>query len=420
MSTQLFTLPSHPANGSDYPHHVLSTHEAGARDKEIWAIVPATELSWQQVTLPVGLQRNSQRLKNALHSLLEETLLEESDGLHMALQPNWQSGQSAWVAVCQKNWLKAHLEQLQARGQVVHRIVPEWAPDLHSASGLSASISGTPENAQLWVHSAQGAWHLPLQAGLAHWADQLHKLASADIDQLPLNLSVQADPAVADLALKALTTLQLQTQSAVSERLQTWRIQATPAVSRYRQTAEAQWDLAQFEFAAHGSARWRQAMQRMWQDLTLSPAWRPARWCAGLLLVTQLIGINIAAWQLNAQVISQKALQKNILQQTFPKVIVVDAPLQMAKELSLLQSASGALTPRDLEHVLQTVGSALPVGQSITTLDFQAQGQAETKLQGLQLNGAQAPAFVQALRANKLDAQASGAQWRIAPSKEAP
>ena len=117
---------------------------------------------------------------------------------------------------------------------------------------------------------------------------------------------------------------------------------------------------------------------------------------------------------------SQKELQKNILKQSFPNVTVVDAPLQMAKELSLLQSASGTLTSRDLEHALQATGAALPAGQSITGIDYTAQGQAETKLQGLQLSGAQAPAFAQALRAQQLDAQANGAQWRITPLKEAP
>jgi general secretion pathway protein L len=225
---------------------------------------------------------------------------------------------------------------------------------------------------------------------------------------------------VADLALKALSSLQAQTHSAVSERLQSWRIQVTPAISRYRQAADTQWDLAQFEFAANGSARWRQAAQRIWQNILRSPEWRPARWCAGLLVATQLVGLNMAAWQLNAQVASQKELQKNILKQSFPNVVVVDAPLQMAKELSLLQSASGTLTSRDLEHALQATGAALPAGQSITGIDYTAQGQAETKLQGLQLSGAQAPAFAQALRAQQLDAQANGAQWRITPLKEAP
>ena len=68
MSTQLFTLPMQAANGSDYPQQVLSTAEAGARDKEIWAIVPAAALSWHKVNLPAGLQRQTQRLLCLLYT----------------------------------------------------------------------------------------------------------------------------------------------------------------------------------------------------------------------------------------------------------------------------------------------------------------------------------------------------------------
>ena len=158
MSTLLITLPMQAANGSALPQHVLSTHEAGAHDKEIWAIVPATALSWQRVELPAGLQRQTQRLQTALHSLLEEPLLDEAEAVHMALQPNWQAGQSAWVAVCNKAWLQGHLAQLQTSGHAVHRIVPEWTPTMGTAADISAWIGGTPADAQLWVHDAQGAW----------------------------------------------------------------------------------------------------------------------------------------------------------------------------------------------------------------------------------------------------------------------
>ena len=421
MSTHLFTLPLQAANGSEPTHHVLSTHEAGAHDKEIWAIVPAAALSWHQVTLPAGLQRHGQRLQTVLQSLLEEHVLDDMSQLHMALQPNWQAGQTAWVAVCHKAWLQGHLDQLRSGGHIVHRIVPEWAPlQANATTPWGAWVQGTPEVAQLWTHDAHHAWQLPLQAGLQHWAAQLHQLAGTGLETLPVNLTIQADPAVAELAQKSLTTLQSQTQSEVAARLQTWRIQVTQPLTRYRQVAETQWDLAQFEFAAHGSARWRQSLQRTWQSFMRSPEWRPARWCAGLLVATQLIGINMAAWQLNAQVASHKVQQKNILQSTFPKVPVVDAPLQMANELRQLQSSSGALTPRDLEHVLHAVGAQLPAGQNISAIDFQAQGQGETKLLGLQLSGPQAQTFAQALRAQSLEAQLNGAQWRITPLKEAP
>ena len=363
MSTHLFTLPLQAANGSEPSHLVLSTHEAGARDKEIWAIVPAAALSWHLVTLPAGLQRNGQRLQTVLQSLLEERVLEDTSQLHMALQPNWQAGQTAWVAVCQKAWLQSHLNQLGAAGHIVHRIVPEWAPNPQSnASNWGTWIQGTPESAQLWVHDGQSVWQLPLQAGLQHWAAQLNQLANTQLAMVPANLTLQADPAVADAAQKALVNLQSQTQGELSNRLQTWRVQVTQPLTRYQQAVNAQWDLAQFEFAAHGSARWRQSLQRAWQSLMRSPEWRPARWCAGLLLASQLIGINLAAWQLNAQVATHKSGQKSILQETFPNVTVVDAPLQMAREVERLRQASGQLNANDLESMLASLGHALPAG----------------------------------------------------------
>jgi hypothetical protein len=129
------------------------------------------------------------------------------------------------------------------------------------------------------------------------------------------------------------------------------------------------------------------------------------------------VGLNVAAWQLNAQVKLQRDLQKSILTQSFPHVTVIDASLQMAKELDRLQRNSGAVLPRDLEWVLQAVGSALPAGQSISNLDYQVQGNAETRLQGLQLSEGQSSDFVKALRNQGLDAQVNGAQWRIVSLK---
>jgi general secretion pathway protein L len=171
--------------------------------------------------------------------------------------------------------------------------------------------------------------------------------------------------------------------------------------------------LAQFEFAAHGSARWLQKANRLWQTFAKGEAWKPARWSLALLVLAQCVGLNVAAWQLNAQVKLQRDLQKSILTQSFPNVTVVDAPLQMAKELERLQRNSGTVSARDFEWVLQAVGAALPAGQSISNLDYQVQGNGETRLQGLQLTEAQNSEFAKALRNQGLDAQLNGAQWRI-------
>jgi len=390
MSTLIFTLPLHSENGASYSQTVLPTQTAGARDKEIWAIVPAAALSWHRVSLPAGLQRQASRLSAALQSLMEEPLLDEPEAMHLSMQADWEANSPGWVAACNKAWLKQHLLQLQTMGHVVHRIVPEWAPSTVKGE-VSAWVSGTPEDAWLWVNNAQGAWRLPLLAGLKYWTEQLQSLPNAQ--DIPARVVIQADPAVADLAQNALRQLQSHHQAAFSERFNTWRIEVVTAVQRYAKAGAANWDLAQFEFAAHGSARWLQKANRLWQTFAKGEAWKPARWSLALLVLAQCVGLNVAAWQLNAQ------------------------PLQMAKELERLQRNSGAVSARDFEWVLQAVGAALPAGQSITNLDYQVQGNGETRLQGLQLTEAQNSEFAKALRSQGLDAQPSGAQWRIVGMK---
>jgi type II secretory pathway component PulL len=132
-----------------------------------------------------------------------------------------------------------------------------------------------------------------------------------------------------------------------------------------------------------------------------------------ILVVVQFLGINAAAWQLNAKVKAQRELQKNILTQTFPNVPVVDASLQMSRELERLQRQAGSLSGKDLETVLQAIGMALPEGQSINSLDFQSQGAGEIRLQGLQLSSEQQAQFISALRSQGYDAQVNAGQWRI-------
>ncbi len=424
MSTHIFTLPLHSDSGANYPHTVLTTEMAGARDKEIWAIVPAAALAWHKVTLPAGLQRQASRLMPALQSLMEESLLDDADGVHLSLQPEWQSGSSVWVAACNKAWLQQHLSKLQAMGHMVHRIVPEWAPaTLNAPQSLSAQrlawISGTPEDAWLWVNDLEDTWRLPLQAGVKFWSERLSAKGPDESlgNDKHLPWVIQTEPAVADLAQKALRQLQSNTQGKIAESMAQWQVVVVPAVKRYAQAAESNWDLAQFEFAAHGSARWLQRAKRVWQEFAKSTAWRPVRWSLALLIAAQWLGTNVAAWQLNAQVKAQRNLQSNILTQTFSNVPVVDAPLQMAKELERLQRNAGSITHRDLEFVLGAVGRSLPAGQAISNIDFQVQGQGETRLQGLHLSSAEAQTFVQALRTEGLDAQLNGAQWRLVSKK---
>jgi general secretion pathway protein L len=431
MSTQVFTLPLNTAIGANVVPSLLPPQVVGARDKEVWAVVPAAALSWHCITLPSGMHKQKNRLLPALQALMEEHLLDEPEAMHLALQPHWQvsaSGSQVWVAACPKNWLRSHLDQLQKLGRSVHRIVPEWSPAPVSSaassgltSGLNAGdaaqawISGTPEDAWLWVSDSQGAWRLPLQAGIQWWSARLNSLhaKAPDIAQTLNGFNIQSEPAVAELAQKSLQTLRTMVSGALAESLQSWRIVVESASERHAQAAASQWDLAQFEFAAHGSARRRQSIQRAWQQFAHDVTWRPVRWSLAVLIAVQWVGLNVSAWQLDAKVKAQRELQKNILTQTFPNVPVVDVSLQMARELERLQHQAGTLNAKDLEGVLQAIGLSLPDGQSISALDFQVQGEGEIRLQGLQLQNEQEKQFVNSLRAQGYEALLNAGQWRI-------
>jgi general secretion pathway protein L len=61
---------------------------------------------------------------------------------------------------------------------------------------------------------------------------------------------------------------------------------------------------------------------------------------------------------------------------------VVDAPVQMAREVAALRQATGASSGRDLEVILAAVGPALPPGKAVSAIEYSA---GEVRLKGLNL-----------------------------------
>ena len=60
----------------------------------------------------------------------------------------------------------------------------------------------------------------------------------------------------------------------------------------------------------------------------------------------QLLGLNAAAWHERSLLAAKQESVQQTLQGSFPQVtLVLDAPVQMQRELARLQQASGALTP---------------------------------------------------------------------------
>lgn len=357
------------------------------RRTPVVAIVPAAALSWHRITLPAGLTRQSAKLQAAVLGLLEDRLLQEPAQVHIALPTQWQAGAPLWVAVCDKAWLTAHLQSLDAAQIPVQRLVPELAPPEQGESWLAV---GNEDSGWLWQCSAQ--------SGVTGWpVTAIGQMPGAT----PTTVRVQAEPALASWAQK----------------LWPQQVQLVDAASHWPAALATDWDLAQFELASRLRQRhwlrWRQRLDRLLRH----PQWRPARWGLVALVLAQLFGLNAWAWMTRQQWQAQQDAWTAMLQESFPKVtVVLDAPLQMAREVARLRQGSGQLTASDFESQLQALGAALPSGVgSPARLNYR---DGVLQWPALTLSAAQKAALEQALVQQGYTLQSQGDQWQM-QSREA-
>ena len=224
MSTLILLLPpARPGAATEYSYtltadgHTALQHATAAAallpepsrpGGEVVAVVPARALSWQRVQLPAGLPlgagQQTPRLRAVLEGLLEDRVLDDAAQLHFALQPSAQAGAPLWVAVCDRAWLREHLQALEAAGRRVARVVPEFAPGPTASGRPELCALGTPEDACV-VLTGQGADLGVAVLPLSHMALALARAgtpvaADADDD----TLTVRAEPSVATLAERTL------------------------------------------------------------------------------------------------------------------------------------------------------------------------------------------------------------------------
>jgi len=354
------------------------------RAGETVAVVPIRALSWQRVALPPGVRATTRgstapRLRAVLDGLLEERLLDDPAALHFALAPDAAPGATAWVAVCNRVWLRSCLLRLEAAGHPVSRVVPEWAPGAEEAS---LHAFGSPE--EPWL-LASG---LPPGAGLA-----LLPLAPTSFSVLPVDVAAapyQAEPAVAVLAEAAAgRPPALETHG-----------------ERWLAAARSRWDLAQFDLANSGRTRAAKRAGALMGELLRAPQWRAARWGAALLVAAHIVGLNAWAWKEKRALDAQEAGVRAVLTGTFPSVrVVVDAPTQMQRELTRLRQASGVASNSGAEALLAAVGAVLPPGRSAQAVEFSG---TELRLVGLQLAEDEAGPLIAELRNVGIDTRIEG------------
>lgn len=396
MSTLIIFLPSTaPGATASYDYAVttdgttlaghasvaLALLPAPVRGGEVVAVVPVAQLSWHTVALPHGVGPNSPRLRAVLDGLLEDRLLDDADQLHLALAPGAAAG-AVWVAACDKAWLRGHLQALEAAQRPVARVVPEFAPE---AGPLQFNAIGDSEQPQLVVtgQAVGGLMHMPLTATALALLPASDQAAGGDAGHM---LAVLSEPGVVALAEQWLQR----------------PVEVVTRPQRLLDAARSTWDLAQFDLASSGRARTLKRLSGLGHSLLQSPDWRPARWGAALLLLANLVGLNAWAWKEQSDLQARRVAVQALLTQTFPQVrVVVDAPVQMAREVAALRQATGAASAADLEAMLAALGAVLPAGRSASAIEFSA-GQA--RLQGLPLS---------AQEAGSLSAQLQGQGYRL-------
>ncbi len=398
MSALLVFLPAQPISAATEFKYALtrdgSTVEAHGSAQaallpaptragtEVVAVVPAAMMSWRRLELPKGTSAGSPRLRAVLEGLLEDQLLDEPDTLHFAVQPQVKPSEPVWVAVCDRGWLRSAVQVLEAAERPAARIVPEFAP----AGVPTLYALGDPQDASLILAGSDGVMSLPLSSQ-----------ALALLPSLPEDTPCVAEPAVAELAEQVLHRPPVLQQ----------------APQRWLQAAQSDWDLAQFEFSSSGRARALKKLGTAWADVLAAPQWRAARWGVLLLVAVNLVGLNAWAWRERSALEEKREAIRRTLTQTFPQVkVVVDAPVQMEKEVASLRQATGTTSGRDLEAMLGALSAASPSGRVVSGVEYSP---GESRVKGLAYTPDEVRAVVAALKSQGFAATMQGDTLVITP-----
>jgi general secretion pathway protein L len=369
MSTLIVSLPPEPAShATEWAYAVtpdgrtLADHgkapaallpQPRGTGAEVVALVPIQALAWHRVSLPKGIAPATPRMRTALEGVLEEQLLDDTEAVHFALQPGARAGEQAWVAVCDRKWLRAALQVLESAGRPATRIVPEFAPE----GAPALAVLGDPDQPLVVAASEEGVLILPLTAA----ALPLLPALAEDAPRL-------AEPGVAGVA----------------EQLLQHKLTLQQAPQRWIAAAGTRWDLAQFDFASSPRARTLKKIATGWGQVLHAARWRPARWAAVALVAVNLLGLNAWAWKERASLADKREAIRRTLTDTFPQVkLVVDAPVQMEREVAALRQQTGIASARDLDALLGALALALPAGRVPATLEY---GNGELRAGGLPLS----------------------------------
>lgn len=330
---------------SEDGQRILSQGEAPPalwpRADELVVALPPQTLGWAHVDVP---KVASSRLRMALAGLLEDTLLEDTGELHFALPPQARPGRRVAVAVMHRRLLQQALQMAAVSGRPIDRVTPVFAPVMGSDAQAGTAAwahfqpSGLPGEGecQLVWSDPQGVVCLPLQG------EGARALATPAAERPAMWSTTPATAALAEA----------------------WAGRPVPVLAEaqpWLQAAQSGWELRQFDLAPRH--RGLQGARDLWRQV-MGPAWRPARLGLIALVLVNVAGLQVWAWQEQRAVQTVREAQVALLKSTHPQVrTVLDAPVQMARETDRLREAAGQPGEADLEAALAAAAAAWPNGQ---------------------------------------------------------
>jgi general secretion pathway protein L len=307
------------------------------------AVAAAADLAWHRVNLPKAPQA---RLRAALAGVLEEALLEDTEDTHLAVAPGAPAGETTWVVAMHRAWLVMQLGALEAAGIVVDRVVPQAEPGEPARGHFQLD---NPEDDQalslVWARPDGVLVLRPSGSLIRRW------LAELGEDQTPTLWS--AEPAAVAAAEQGLGQ----------------PVEVLSRADAALQAAQSAWNLRQFDLA--NRPKGVRALRKGWR-VFLGPTWRPVRMGLAVLVLVQLAGLNAWAWKQRHELRAARAEQVALLQASFPNVrTVLDAPVQMQREIEQLRAVAGRPGDTDLEPMLQAVAGAWPQDRPLEGLRFE-------------------------------------------------
>ncbi|TCV83415.1 type II secretion system protein GspL [Sulfurirhabdus autotrophica] len=310
----------------------------------VQVVVPASMVLLAQVRVPT---RNRRKMLQLLPYAVEEKLMYDPDAIHVAAGPQLLNGETV-VALIDKGWMKRVLSELQSNGLLPRQMLPET---------LLPCVS--PGKWTMVWNGREGFVRKDSVSGSS--------IDGGNLETPPLGLMLAVKEAAAKGNAPQKIRLQL-TKGAEMPSLESWATKLDVAVS-----LEPIWE-------------WYSATDKLDKGINLlqgefAPAGFNSDWLtkyklplilAGLILLLQFGG-GITEWSILTY---QKHQLENQIQQffhqAFPEAkVIVDAPLQMQRNLAQLRHAKGLSDPTDFLPMLAKVVPLLSQSGMVIAQDLQ-------------------------------------------------